>query len=93
MEMMMSLEAKQKTKVIKANAVTKDDTGSPEVQIALITERLNQLSKHFETHKKDHHSRRGLLIMVGRRKRLLEYLKSKDMERYSAIIKKMGLRK
>ena len=89
----MSLEAKKKATVIKDNAVAKNDTGSPEVQIALITERLNQLSKHFETHKKDHHSRRGLLIMVGRRKRLLEYLKDKDMGRYSAIIKKLGLRK
>ena len=89
----MSLEAKQKTKIIKDNAVAKNDTGSPEVQIALITERLNQLSKHFETHKKDHHSRRGLLILVGRRKRLLEYLKSKDEGRYQAIIKKLGIRK
>jgi small subunit ribosomal protein S15 len=89
----MSLEIKKKSKVIKDNAVTKNDTGSPEVQIALITERLSQLSKHFETHKKDHHSRRGLLILVGRRKRLLEYLKNKDMDRYSAIIKKLGLRK
>lgn len=89
----MSLDAKLKTKTIKDNAVAKNDTGSPEVQIALITERLNQLSKHFETHKKDHHSRRGLLILVGRRKRLLEYLKEKDMNRYNAIIKKLGLRK
>lgn len=89
----MSLEAKTKSKVIKTNAVSKNDTGSPEVQIALITERLNQLAKHFETHKKDHHSRRGLLILVGRRKRLLEYLKSKDMDRYSALIKKLGIRK
>lgn len=89
----MSLEAKKKTKIIKDNAVSKTDTGSPEVQIALITERLTELAKHFETHKKDHHSRRGLLILVGRRKRLLEYLKNKDMDRYSAIIKKLGLRK
>ncbi len=89
----MSLEATVKTKVIKDNAVSKNDTGSPEVQIAVITERLAQLAKHFETHKKDHHSRRGLLILVGRRKRLLEYLKNKDMSRYSAIIKKLGLRK
>ena len=89
----MSLEVKIKAKVIKDNAVSKNDTGSPEVQIALITERLGQLSKHFETHKKDHHSRRGLLILVGRRKRLLEYLKTTDVSRYSAIIKKLGLRK
>lgn len=89
----MSLDAKLKTKVIKDNAVAKNDTGSPEVQIAIITERLTQLSKHFESHVKDHHSRRGLLIMVGRRKRLLEYLKQKDMSRYNAIIKKLGLRK
>lgn len=89
----MSLEAKLKTKVIKDNAVTKNDTGSPEVQIALITERLSKLGKHFETHLKDHHSRRGLLVLVGRRKRLLEYLKAKDMDRYNAIIKKLGLRK
>lgn len=90
---MMSLEGQKKTKLIKDNAINATDTGSPEVQIAIITERLSYLAKHFETHKKDHHSRRGLLILVGRRKRLLEYLKQQDAERYNAIIKKLGLRK
>jgi len=89
----MSIAPEKKTKVIKDFATSKDDTGSPEVQIALLTERINNLSQHFDTHKKDHHSRRGLLIMVGRRKRLLEYLKSKNVESYSAVIKKLGLRK
>ena len=89
----MSLEPQKKGKVIKEYATAKGDTGSPEVQIALLTERINSLSKHFETHLKDHHSRRGLIIMVGRRKRLLEYLKKKNFEGYSTLIKKLGLRK
>jgi small subunit ribosomal protein S15 len=89
----MSLEPEKKQKVIKDFATSKTDTGSPEVQIALLTERINTLSHHFEMHKKDHHSRRGLLIMVGRRKRLLEYLKSKNAESYATVIKKLGLRK
>jgi small subunit ribosomal protein S15 len=89
----MSLEPEKKQKVIKDFATGKTDTGSPEVQIALLTERINGLSQHFESHKKDHHSRRGLLIMVGRRKRLLEYLKEQKPDSYAAVIKKLGLRK
>ncbi len=89
----MSLVPETKKKLVKDFATSKNDTGSPEVQIALLTERINQLSKHFETHKKDHHSRRGLLIMVGRRKRLLEYIKGVNAERYTTLIKKLGLRK
>jgi len=89
----MSIAPERKTKVIKEFATKKNDTGSPEVQIALLTERINNLSQHFETHKKDHHSRRGLLIMVGRRKRLLEYLKETDAQSYGEVIKKLGLRK
>ncbi|HEU5047956.1 MAG TPA: 30S ribosomal protein S15 [Rickettsiales bacterium] len=89
----MSITTEKKTKLIKDFATGKSDTGSPEVQIALLTERITNLSKHFETHKKDHHSRHGLLILVGRRKRLLEYLKNKDFDGYSALIKKLGLRK
>ena len=89
----MSITPEKKTKVIKDFSTGKNDTGSPEIQIALLTERINNLSQHFDTHKKDHHSRRGLLIMVGRRKRLLEYLKNKNVESYAAVIKKLGLRK
>jgi len=89
----MSIAPEKKQKVIKDFATGKNDTGSPEVQIAIITERINTLSQHFEKHKKDHHSRRGLLIMVGRRKRLLEYLKEKDNASYLSVIKKLGLRK
>ena len=83
----------QKQAIIKQYATKKDDTGSPEVQAALLTDRINHLTSHFNTHKKDHHSRRGLLIMVGRRRRLLDYLKSKDAGRYEALIAKLGLRK
>jgi small subunit ribosomal protein S15 len=83
----------QKQAIIKQYATKKDDTGSPEVQAALLTDRINHLTSHFETHKKDHHSRRGLLILVGRRRRLLDYLKSKDAGRYEALIAKLGLRK
>lgn len=91
----MSSKAAVKTKesVIKTFATGKGDTGSPEVQVALLTDRINHLTKHFEAHKKDHHSRRGLLIMVGRRRRLLDYLKSKDATRYEGLIKKLGIRK
>ncbi len=69
------------------------DTGSPEVQVALLTERINQLNEHLQTHKKDHHSRRGLLLMVGQRRNMLNYLRSKDIERYRALIAELGLRK
>lgn len=89
----MSNNAKPKQDVIKKFATKKDDTGSPEVQVALLTDRINHLTKHFEMHKGDHHSRRGLLIMVGRRRRLLDYLKSKDSGRYDALISKLGIRK
>lgn len=69
------------------------DTGSPEVQIALLTARINELTEHLKSHKKDHHSRRGLLMMVGRRRRMLDYVKSTDVERYRAIVAKLGLRR
>jgi small subunit ribosomal protein S15 len=87
----MSIQAKKQ--VIKEYATSKEDTGSPEVQVALLTNRINHLTEHFGEHKKDHHSRRGLLIMVGRRRRLLDYLKSKDVARYESLIKKLGIRK
>ena len=69
------------------------DTGSPEVQVALLTDRINHLSEHFKTHKKDHHSRRGLLMLVGKRRRILDYLKDNDVERYRALIAELGLRR
>ena len=84
-------DVKQET--IKKFATSKDDTGSPEVQVALLTARINHLTEHFAGHKNDHHSRRGLLIMVGRRRRLLDYLKKVDSDRYDAVIKKLGIRK
>jgi small subunit ribosomal protein S15 len=89
----MTISAERKTEVIKANATAKNDTGSPEVQIAVLSERIANLTDHFKTHKKDHHSRRGLLKMVSTRRRLLDYLKGKDAKRYSALIAKLGIRK
>lgn len=83
----------KKTEIITANKLHDSDTGSPEVQIALLTERINHLNEHLKTHQKDHHSRRGLLTMVGQRRGLLAYLKEKDIERYRAVVKKLGLRK
>ena len=83
----------KKTDIIKKFATEKDDTGSPEVQVALLTDRINHLTEHFSSHKNDHHSRRGLLILVGRRRRLLDYLKEKDSARYESLIKKLGIRK
>ena len=83
----------KKTEIITANKLHDSDTGSPEVQIALITERINHLNEHLKTHQKDHHSRRGLLTMVGQRRGLLAYLKEKDIERYRAVVNKLGLRK
>ena len=80
-------------KVIADNACGANDTGSPEVQVALLTARIEHLSGHFKTHKKDHHSRRGLLQLVNRRRSLLDYLKRKDNERYKALIEKLGLRR
>jgi small subunit ribosomal protein S15 len=82
-----------KTKICKDNQVHPKDSGSPEIQIALITERINLLIKHFGTHKKDFGSRNGLMKLVGQRKRLLEYLKKTDVSRYEKLIKKLGLRK
>lgn len=89
----MSVATERKAQVIKENATKPNDTGSPEVQVAILTERITALTEHFKTHKKDHHSRRGLLVMVGRRRRLLDYLKAKDPQRYNALIKKLGIRK
>ncbi len=82
-----------KAAIVKANGRSAQDTGSPEVQVALLTARINELTPHFKTHAKDHHGRRGLLRMVNQRKRLLAYLKSKDADRYVALIQKLGLRK
>ena len=89
----MSLEPDYKRGIIEKHKTHNSDTGSPEVQIALLTERITNLTEHFKVHKKDHHSRRGLLKLVGQRRRLLDYLKSKDIARYREIIKKLGIRK
>jgi small subunit ribosomal protein S15 len=83
----------EKNAVIEANKTHEKDTGSPEVQIAILTKRINDLTGHLKTHKKDHHSRRGLLKMVGHRRNLLNYLMKKDITRYRAIIEKLGIRK
>ncbi len=83
----------EKTAVIDANRIHETDTGSPEVQIAILTKRINDLTEHLKVHKNDHHSRRGLLKMVGRRRNLLNYLIKTDIERYRAIIAKLGIRK
>ena len=82
-----------KPEIIAEHALHEGDTGSPEVQIALLTARINHLTEHLRVHKKDHHSRRGLLMLVGRRRRLLDYVKGNDVERYRAIIAKLGLRR
>jgi len=79
--------------IIAEHRLHSTDTGSPEVQIAILTERINHLTEHLKVHKKDHHSRRGLLMLVGRRRRLLDYVRSNDVERYRAIISKLGLRR
>ena len=89
----MALAALVKTEIIDKYATHAGDTGSPEVQVALLTRRINDLTEHFKAHKKDHHSRRGLLMLVSQRKRLLEYLKRKDVTRYKNLIKGLGLRK
>ena len=89
----MSLTAERKNEVVKQNATKAGDTGSPEVQIAILSERINNLTEHFKAHVKDNHSRRGLLKMVSTRRRLLDYLKDKDKKRYDAIIGKLGLRR
>lgn len=89
----MALLKEAKTKIITDNARAKGDTGSPEVQVAVLSQRINELTEHLKTHSKDHHSRRGLLRMVGQRKRLLDYLRRQDIERYRALIAKLGLRR
>jgi small subunit ribosomal protein S15 len=89
----MSVTAERKQKIIKDNAQSKGDTGSPEVQVAILTERIVNLTEHFKTHAKDNHSRRGLLMLVNKRRSLLDYLKREDNERYAALIAKLGLRK
>ena len=89
----MSLTKEKKTTLIEGNRAHATDTGSPEVQVSLLSERIGQLTEHLKTHAKDHHSRRGLLMMVGHRRRLLAYLKSKTPSRYQSLIVKLGLRK
>jgi small subunit ribosomal protein S15 len=91
--MTMSITAEKKAEVIKDNARADNDTGSPEVQVAILTTRINQLTDHFKAHAKDNHSRRGLLMMVNKRRSLLDYLKREDAKRYSDLIAKLGLRK
>jgi len=91
--MNMSVTAEKKQDIINDNARAKGDTGSPEVQVAILTERIKNLTEHFKEHHKDNHSRRGLLAMVNKRRSLLDYLKRKDVERYNALIQKLGLRK
>jgi len=89
----MSLSGAQKSGIIEEHKRGDADTGSPEVQVALLSARINELTEHFNTHKKDHHSRRGLLRMVNNRRKLLDYLKAKDHERYREVIKQLGLRR
>ena len=89
----MSIADERKQEVIRDYATKPGDTGSPEIQVAVLTERIANLTEHFKTHKKDHHSRRGLLMMVSRRRRLLDYVKGKDKGRYEALIKRLGLRR
>lgn len=89
----MAFDKDRKSGIIGSYKIHDSDTGSPEVQVALLSERINYLTEHFKTHAKDHHSRRGLLKLVGRRRRLLDYLKKTDVERYRTIIEKLGIRK
>ena len=89
----MSITLERKQQVIREYAGKSGDTGSPEVQVALLTERITNLTDHFKTHVKDNHSRRGLIKMVGQRRRLLDYLKAKDVTRYDALIQRLGIRK
>jgi len=89
----MALTQERKQELIEEHKLHATDTGSPEVQIAILTQNINNLTAHFREHKKDHHSRRGLLKMVGQRRKLLAYLKAKDVSRYSALIAKLGLRR
>ncbi len=89
----MSITAERKQELIETYGRVSGDTGSPEVQVAILSERIRNLTDHLGTHKKDHHSRRGLLIMVGQRRRLLDYLKRKNAERYQSLIEQLGLRR
>jgi small subunit ribosomal protein S15 len=89
----MSITAERKTALIGEYATKEGDTGSPEVQIAILSERIGNLTEHLKTHKKDFHSRRGLLVMVGQRRRLLDYVKTKDRSRYETIIGRLGIRR
>lgn len=89
----MSVTAEKKAEIITDFATTTGDTGSPEVQVAILTERITNLTEHFKEHKKDLHSRRGLLMLVSRRRRLLDYVQNKDRARYEALIKRLGIRK
>jgi len=89
----MSIAAERKQKLVDEFATEKGDTGSPEVQVSILSERIKNLTEHLTQHKKDHHSRRGLLIMVGKRRRLLDYLKRKNQERYLTLIKRLNLRR
>ena len=89
----MSITSDRKQELIKEFATKKDDTGSPEVQVAILTERIVNLTEHLKTHKKDFHSRRGLLMMVGQRRRLLDYVKNKEAARYENLVKRLGLRR
>jgi small subunit ribosomal protein S15 len=91
--MTMSVTAERKQEIIEDNARGSGDTGSPEVQVAILTERINNLTSHFKAHAKDNHSRRGLLMMVNKRRSLLDYIRKEDHERYTALIAKLGLRK
>lgn len=89
----MALSGQQKSQVISEHRRAEKDTGSPEVQVALLSARINELTEHFNQHKKDHHSRQGLLKMVNQRRKLLDYLKTTDMDRYRALIERLGLRR
>ena len=89
----MTITAERKTEIIAENARAEGDTGSPEVQIAIITTRIANLTEHFKTHKQDHHGRRGLLMLVNQRRRLIAYLKGKDMDRYKTLIERLGIRR
>jgi small subunit ribosomal protein S15 len=89
----MSITAERKKELIAEYATNDSDTGSPEVQVAILSERISNLTDHFKTHKKDHHSRRGLLMMVGQRRRLLDYVNARNVTRYQDLIKRLGLRR
>ena len=89
----MALSAERKEEIVKNYQISEGDTGSPEVQVALLTANIEELQKHFQSHKHDHHSRRGLIRMVNQRRKLLDYLRQKDTTRYSDLIKRLGLRR